>query len=313
MKTNNYKFRKLVSFPISMAIFTLSITSYSSSEASAVNSSMAYTIFDASTGAYVSEYTLTANPVTDNSRAVIGDEDGRKGHDVLNGVVEINNGVTGFVVDSHTIATAAHCVITDDGNFTNSDCPITSIKIYGTDGTLKLNITSAYDVHIPSVYISNRINNLDCSRYDYAMITVPYDLSGYVNFNLGVPTDSIIGSSLPVYVTGYPDGLHDRMTAVGNIKYQSDYDCTRLLLHDVDATGGQSGSPLYTYSEYGGEDYYTVIGIHTGWNGRWATDDNGNYIYDANGEHVIEYTSNRAIRMTTDLIHFYKNNPNIEY
>lgn len=80
------------------------------------------------------------------------------------------------------------------------------------------------------------------------------------------------------------------------------YTCTGNTIYDVanpdieisydnDITPGDSGGPLYVAARFEGKIYYTVIGI--------------------NAKSVVR--CNRAVRMTNDLLHFYKNNPNITY
>lgn len=62
-------------------------------------------------------------------------------------------------------------------------------------------------------------------------------------------------------------------------------------------TGGNSGGPVYVKTEYNGKEYAVVIGITTV--ATWG----GDNIYNGGG----------GVRMTTNLLHFYKNNPNIAY
>ena len=115
------KLKKILA--VSTAVFVLSLSlSLPTDCVSAANSNNAvsYTVFSLKRGGtYKTKYTL--NPVdtlsSTNARAVIGD-DTRVVDFSKSGVVKINftasNGEsywgTGFVVDEHTIATAAHCV-----------------------------------------------------------------------------------------------------------------------------------------------------------------------------------------------------------
>lgn len=100
---------------------------YATVGAQSVNELKNYTVFDAKTGEALDGYSLDPNPITDKSRVVIG-EDTRYRDDSLPGVVKIINSDTltgsGFVVDAHTIATAAHCVFDyQHGDFQNSEHP----------------------------------------------------------------------------------------------------------------------------------------------------------------------------------------------
>ena len=132
------KLKKILA--VSTAVFVLSLSlSLPTDCVSAANSNNAvsYTVFSLKRGGtYKTKYTL--NPVdtlsSTNARAVIGD-DTRVVDFSKSGVVKINftasNGEsywgTGFVVDEHTIATAAHCVCeqTNGKNATNSGSKVT--------------------------------------------------------------------------------------------------------------------------------------------------------------------------------------------
>lgn len=71
-------------------------------------------------------------------------------------------------------------------------------------------------------------------------------------------------------------------TGVGSILNCDD----QRLQYNTDTSGGQSGAPVYIVTTFQNKVYYTVIAIHT---------HGGNY----------------GVRMTTDVLHFYYNNPNI--
>ncbi|MBQ8688630.1 MAG: trypsin-like peptidase domain-containing protein [Ruminococcus sp.] len=290
-----------------------------------INSDMGYTIFNAS-GAYVDEYTLVSNPVKDNSREIIG-VDNRYSDNALLGVVKIFTDYqvgTGFFVDAHTIATAAHCLFDyQNGTFSNSKVQISSICVYDESGNRIKTIRSAYNVHIPNNYITKCKNDStknESYSYDYALITISEELGEYANFNLGIATDNVINSSLPVYTTGFPSDKTGKQTCAGNIMSfecpcdrDDEMDYTRNTVFDMDVMDGQSGSPVYTYMEYGGEKYYTVIGIAGHGHTDYLRDENGQIVYGENGLAIETATVNYGPRMTTELLHFYKNNPNIDW
>ncbi|MDE5569076.1 MAG: trypsin-like peptidase domain-containing protein [Ruminococcus sp.] len=207
------------------------------------------------------------------------------------GVVEIASIGTGFVVDEHTIATAAHCVYNKKIN-----------KIYLFDNNSKLTLTlegsSIVEYHVPSVYVSS-----ESADYDYALITVKEDLSDYMCFNLGTVTD-IKNLKSAVSITGFPgeivtgDGTkpvnysvseHNMYTGNGHIYNSSD----KRLYYDVDTTSGNSGSPVYITEAYGNKVYYTVIAIH------------------AYGQGSNPYNS--GTRITADLLKFFNGNTNLKY
>jgi V8-like Glu-specific endopeptidase len=296
-------------------------SSYASVGATSVNTLTGYTVFDATSGDFVYGYTLDANAITDNSRIVIGN-DGRYRDDSLSGVVKIlvsyvdDFGITrktwgsGFVVDSHTIATAAHCVYkkrdNDPTSFQDAIYSIEKILVLNNLGNVQLEITGMYDVHVPNGYISKESPNH--WGYDYAMITVSEDLTAYAKFNLGIMTDGMMSDSEKVYCTGFPetvenpDGaeeivnnttyLHQKFTGEGYIQADVANEMPeRRFCHNADTFGGNSGGPVYVESVLGTNTYYTVIGIHT----------YGNRANEVNG----------GTQMTTNMLHFYKNNPNI--
>ncbi|MBO5226541.1 MAG: trypsin-like serine protease [Ruminococcus sp.] len=302
-----YKSRKIISVIVAAVMFIICITYNNILETSAVNTALNYKVFNASNGNYMSTYTLSANAVQDNSRSVI-ELDTRVVDFTKSGVVKIimNSGSfsTGFVVDGNTIATAAHCVAnkTSDGNAASCGDSINKILIFDANGNIELTITNAYSVHIPSLYFSTYGNT---NEYDYALITIPEvdtetrDLSNYAIFNLGIMLDGFKNSGKTISITGFPKEVNDEIVndciskhtmyegtgQVGEKYANSDF----IFGYTCDTSGGNSGGPVYTTVAYGGNVYYTVIGIHTTGAG----------------------TFNAATRITTDLLHFYKNNPNI--
>lgn len=316
MKSMALNIKRIVSFFIASVIFVLLVTAYSSGNASAINTSMSYTIFTAfgdaekgfEAGDYMGEYTLSANSVVDMSRDYVVVDDERQNDETVEGVVKIvtDDGLwgTGFIVGEHTIATNAHVVFDDyNGSFQNSGKGITNIYIFDENGNIKADITSAYDVHVPNAYISYDNN----SAYDYAMVTVTDSLSDYMCFNLGAMTDSIVGTDLAVYCTGFPQFVrgktvnsttyHNKYTDYGNIVSVTGETNEQVFYYDVDISGGNSGGPIYIKTQYQNEWYYTAIGITS-----VATTSDG-----------VTFLRGGGIRMTTNLLHFYKNNPNIEY
>ena len=315
-------------------------SSYASVGAASVNTLKGYTIFDATNGDMVGSYYLDSNPLSTNSRGVIG-TDTRYGDDSLSGVVkliikDLDSGkcsfASGFVVDEHTIATAAHCVFnTSMGSYSNSKASIEAILVLNNVGGIGQVLTGAYDVHVPNAFITNYDPYGTVHRgYDYAMITVSESLTPYANFNLGVMTDGMMSDSELMYCTGFPyivdDGIadaddivnnivkpenvydpenrHKKFTGTGTIIHDSSSNVSNLGLptdrtfyHNIDVGSGNSGGPVYTVTTVGTTKYYTVVGILTG-GGPNTTDESG---------------YNYATQMTTELLHFYKNNPNIAW
>lgn len=297
------KVKKIVSICVACAVCILSLTAVPMMRASAVNTAQMYKVYNAQNGSYITSYTLLANPVKDNSKVVIG-TDNRVVDFSKNGVVKIVTNLgfgTGFVVDSHTIATAAHCVCSKNSE-NSTDYNISSglkVLIFNQNGSIDKTITNLQQIHIPNNYANTYGFT---NKFDYALITVSDDLSDYANFNLGVMLDDFINSGKPVSITGFPGIVnnsvvnttinHNMYTGVGYvITNQRDKD--RQLCVDCDSTGGNSGGPIYISTQYNNQVHYTVIGIIT------AENSNDNI--------------NIGTRMTTELLHFYKNNPNISY
>ncbi len=284
-----------------------------------VNELRNYTVFDAKTGESLDEYALDPNPITDNSRTVIGEET-RYRDDSLPGVIKIIKGAsvgTGFVVDAHTIATAAHCVFDyEDGNFQNTRHQISRIVLTDENGDVCKEIKNPCEVHVPTQFIL-KATNMDpngpdeyknayyrdeLTLYDYELITVSEDLSEYACFDLGIATDGIISDSREIYCTGYPEiakgssGLandwantHNKYTGKGFFMDESPLpQPERNFRYNIDTSGGNSGGPVYVKTNVGDTTYYTAIGIN---------------VY-----HLNDNVSNGGVQMTTELLHFYKNN-----
>ncbi len=269
-----------------MCLLSIVTPTYSASAAN-VNTSCVYYKYTGS-GTYVSQYTLSPVGVvqtpTVSTYSIIGDDD-RYMDFSKNGVVRLaSNGGTGFVVDEHTIATAAHCVY---NRTTGSAVPVTKIDFYSTSNSAAnpdpvKTITEVESIHIPRNYMTQS-NYYD---YDYALITVEDDLSDYLCFNLGLALDGIVDTDAEVYVTGFPQGNFNAMyTGSGEI-----IKCNDLTLdYNTDTEHGQSGAPVYIATTFQNKVYYTVVAIHT------------------RGAGVHNY----GTRMTTNLLHFYLNNPNL--
>ncbi len=236
-----------------------------------------------------SEYSLTVDPrdnTASNSNArthfgVIGEDD--RVFDNNTSVVRLFNG-TGFIVDDHVIATAAHCVF---DYYTNEflDATITIV-----DGNNRISINPVYADICRNYYIDTD------NDYDYALLYVEDDLSEYGTFKMGTILSEYIEADGEVTVSGFPKYIPndavdssriDRYKATGNL--ESDYGMS--LRYNADATSGTSGGPVYVSEEYDGEEYNTVIGIHYGTSG----------------------AASFAVEITPDILKFYNDNPNIDY
>lgn len=280
IKTNVLKFKKAVAVFMAMLLMMLSFSYTANNNSDAANSSRSYKVYHAATGHYLREYTLAPLNTSDNFRAVIGTDE-RVIDWTKSGVVKIMSDSyylgSGFVVDEHTIATAAHCVYNES---------ISEILLFDTSGNIEKNIIPM-EYHIPTRYVAN-------SQFDYALITVKEDLSEYICFELGVPLDSFVNgeTNATVSVTGFPQEYNDHtnhMKYSGNGKICSGGSGENgLLYYNADTSGGNSGGPVYITESLNGKTYHTVVAVHT-----------------TGGNH--------GVCMTTDLIHFYKANNNLRY
>lgn len=287
--------KKLVALCLSTAI----LTSYSSS-VSAIGTIeedaerwLIYHVYDADSDTQYTDRTYTLSAATStsaSSRSIIGGTDSRQVDFSKSGVVKLIYGDTvasGFVVDSHVIATAGHC----------ASNKIDSILLFNSDGTIALSATPV-ERHVPYEYL---VSGNNCSFYnDYGLITVEEDLTDYIQFNLGIALDQAITNSQAVSVTGFPgtvqnqsvntSTVHTMYTGTGVLVDSNSpgYCSIYRLKYNADTSGGNSGGPVYVTTTYGGNTYYTAIAIHT-------------------------HAGNSGVRIDRDIICFYLNNPNIQY
>ena len=270
-----------------------------------VNSNVTYHVYDAKTGVEKEEREYTLSPLTSYSKSrtvgVFGDDD-RKKDPTCNGVVFINRGFassTGFIVDDHVIATAAHCLYDRENNKAKV---VNKISVLGSTGNIKFDITPV-ESHIPEQFMDASNEYYD---YDYALITVKEDLSSFPHFEIGAASDLAVRQKLKI--SGFPESVNDE-TVNGNYEapyiYTGEGYITKMedirILTNIDATPGNSGSPMYIEENIKiGKDevnYKTAVSV---WSSTFVS-------YDKT------YTDNRGVRFTTDHIHFYKSNPHIKW
>ncbi|MDE6035767.1 MAG: trypsin-like serine protease [Ruminococcus sp.] len=267
--------------------------------ANTVNSNLSYFVYDAKTGEPISEhnYMLTKLGPSRRMAGVIDGED-RVIDWTKSGVVKLMNDNhyigTGFVVGDHVIATAAHCAYNKK---------ISEILMFDDSGNIKLHATPV-ESHVPFLFTVPVNDYEPCNYdYDYALITVNEDLSTYPHFDLGVPLDTFTDKHMTISTTGFPEKvlknnkevivnnntLHNMYTGNGTFLDMNSY----KVSYKADTTPGNSGGPAYITESLQEEDDddYTVFAINT-------------YYGD---------TQNGGVRITTDLIHFYKNNRNINW
>ena len=251
-----------------------------------------YKVFNATNGNLLRSYTLSPLASKNNSRDAIGTDD-RVIDWTKSGTVKLlmqgGSLGTGFVVDSHTIATAAHCVYNSEYECT----PLYDILLFDTNGNVTLHATPV-ECHIPSIYATHH-------ELDYALITVEEDLSDYACFSLGVVSNSSNVYNKSVSVTGFPgvvngiavNGFDNHVMYTGNGVIVSCED--KRLIYNADTSAGNSGGPVYITETINGNTYFSVIAITASLGGN------------------DEVLNSIGTRINTNLIHFYKNNPNINW
>lgn len=271
------------------------------------SASRSYMRYDYSTKTQLSNYVLTPILGTLNSREIIDgmptEEDRYASYGTENsGIVALvykdikgnEFAGTGFIIDDHHIATAAHCVYDKDTARWYSY----RIKLYDENGVITNTELTRVEAHCPVDYVEQ----YSTGAYDYALITVEEDLSNLADYDctyfaLGTAYNATTSAfaNVPVYVTGSPYDLIGEnpirlYSAQGNvIDKPSNYN---VLCHDISVSGGDSGAPVYTITKNGNKYTYTVIGIHNG---------------------LFDDGSKRASMITNYHLQFYYNNSNVSY
>lgn len=227
--------------------------------------------------------------------------------------LSINGGFvgSGFVINEHVIATAAHCVYN-----ANNNAFVTGITVNIYDESAIVNSSNliasfeAESYHIPALYQSQGYYT---DNYDYALIYVDTDSQGkdlldYTSaWNIAIPslefskaqTGNITSSGFTSHDynnDGEDDDYYARYYSTGTVTdFSNDPDeahnIPNLRLHTTAETpGGKSGGAMYYTSTYNNTTYKSIVGVTTG---GWGT------------------SSSWGISINTTLLHFYKHNPYI--
>lgn len=274
---------RLLAVLVSVVVLFVTVFSLSSSKANAGDITLKYKVYNATTGQFLRDYNLTVEG--NNTRAVIGDDD-REVDYSKNGVVkiiigefeEIEPGLmtayyrigTGFVVDDHTIATAAHLFTNEEKN--ENIIRVSSLLLFDQDGNVSMTIKDPVEYHYPDKFVQQ---NEERFFYDYALITVKQSLEDYRCFNLGMmteefpdkPTNVVSASGFPGEVRGKEVNTlskHElyRGTGKATIFNRGSSGDIELIYYTADTTGGNSGGPVYVAEHINDKIYYTVIGIN---------------------------------------------------
>lgn len=160
-----------------------------------------------------------------------------------NGTIDQWSYGTGFMTGNDVLVTAGHVVW-----HTNAKIQPKELRIYLKQTGSTLN-TKYY---FPQRWTLNTAftNNND-SNYDWCVLELQQNLgtqTGYFGYGTG------FSGSMSVALSGYPLALtYNQYTASGTMTRTSSF----KFSHKVDATGGQSGSPVYNPNDG------VVWGIHT--------------------------------------------------
>lgn len=277
-----------------------------------------YMVYDAKTGKknYMEDYYLDcAKEYFDNGTSCysdVEDWDDRVIDFSKTGVVKILTEVendphfgTGFIVGPHTIATAAHVV---SNAVPQRSAIIKNIISFNADGTQRTNTITPLEIHVPSKFNITSSEN-EVLSYDYALITVEEDLSDYPFFEFGI-YDSISDRDITASVTGFPARVHNNITGAQDPVNTSNYNGNHVMYtgtgvvyssdggvinHRIDASNGDSGSPLYITEMIDGKAVNIVFGIHN-------LGDDQNYP-------ITGYV--HAVQINSDMITFFKHNPHV--
>ncbi len=273
-----------------------------------------YAIYNAQTGSlnYMQDYYIDCAEEYNNDISnyrYFGGSDDRVVDFSKTGVVKIItevNGVphfgTGFIVGSHTIATAAHVV---SNSQPYKSAIIKDILSFNANGSEREDSITPLEIHVPSEFDITSSSD-EVLSYDYALITVEEDLSNYPFFEFGI-YDNILDRDVTASTTGFPGQIHNNITGEDprvnsgtdhimytgtDVVYSSD---GGVINHRIDASSGNSGGPIYITEMINGNAVNIVFGIHN-------LDDDPNYS-------ITGY--NHAVQINSDMINFFKNNPHI--
>ena len=272
-----------------------------------------YYKYDYATGERTS-YTLSQDILTNDANEDEADaqSDESRVPGGNSGVVKLvidGDTASGFIIDDHIIATAAHCCIEKYKE------PYGDIKVLlfadAADRTPAASIRPV-EIHVPVAYLTTDVGEYGgvVRANDYALITVAEDLSAYEHYDLGTVTDAFEKSGRDVTVTGFPETVgsqkvntatqHQMYTDSGTIEedtWHIEGSDGRVLLYKAKITGGNSGGPIYVTTTYQKgktiQTKKTAIGVVI-----------------APGYSKNEYL---GVRILPEILKFYKSNDYVNY
>ncbi len=307
-----FSLKKCCSVMLSLALVVTGCLFYGDTtptDATSTSTSRTYRKYTRSTHSTTS-YTLTQSEILSlQSRSIIGTDDRIPSDDAnymtgcaaifsymgldSNGKPIWSPGGNAFLVGENLFATVAHKMANNDSGYiftgdgsqqnTYSDDRPYKIVLYNADGTEY----GRYDidtVHVPDRYFTDT----DCSVFDYALFTISdtgIDWDDFYYYNLGTPLDNIANTNVSLKSVGF-----SRQGNVEHDLYVGDGFLTNIndtkLFYNCDTLDGQSGCPIVWTRNYNGDRYDTVLAIHA-------------------------FSGNSGIRITSPILQFFYNNPNI--
>jgi len=257
--------------------------------------SVIYRVYDYSTGTQTESYTLTQSEHTDTSAYSLVRLDNRETYN-NSGVVRLTvdgKERTGFVVDDHTIATAAENIYDYDTDAHYDDVTVT---LYNNSGIETMTI-SADEAHYPMNYeVMESAPSRE--RFNYAFIVVSEDLSDYEHMQLGEVMDDVAYNTvIPVRIAGVStkNGVEKPYTSIGrfdSVAGRYAYTTSFTLKDEI-------GGPVYLTTAYRtGSGSYTTVTTTIG-----ILIDNG-----AVNENVTYMNPSKSLKINSSMLQFFYHN-----
>lgn len=181
------------------------------------------------------------------------------------GIVNIADCATGFIIGKHEIMTASHVVYYAEGHQFSD---IQHIYVSGTnaaDHSIDLTPVSCHITKEFKTQIDNEPNVADepKSSCDFAIIVVEEDLTNYGILPLGIANSDSISNKTSVHTLGYYfRGENVLKHERGNLVLSKNFsDFYYLESENMYTFMGSSGGPIYFACKINGETYVTVIGV----------------------------------------------------
>ncbi len=200
------------------------------------------------------------------SEAGINSTDPRPDATSGEGIVNIADCATGFIIGKHEIMTAGHMAYYAVGHQFSD---IQHIYVSGTNAADHSIDLTPVSCHISKDYktiadkIASSSSTPEKACCDFAIIVVEEDLTEYGILPLGIANSDAISNETYLHTLGYLfEGNKPLKYGSGYLTfYQNIGDFYYLKSDNMYTYGGTSGGPLYSSCKINGEVFTTVIGI----------------------------------------------------